>query len=270
MNIRLTRNKCWQREMREKKEKEELEKVGNWWESIDTSVENAIVKVVDYNTAKKVIEEYEWLGTMPSGAFLCVALYFGEHIAGVEVFTEIKAGGKFTLFNEKATCLARGCCVHWTPKWGSTYLISRALKILEEYYNGEPRFVIAYSDWEAGEIGTVYQASNWTYLGHTYKYEWRDPKGKRYDEKHHRNLAMREDSEYFKKHKKLRPEVPKRIREQMIADGWKRNKTCRGRYATVIGYKDKEKKRLLKILEENKVNYPKSHDVEEFRKEVKR
>lgn len=247
--------------MREKALEEDLKTKGAWWEDLDLSPQNAEVTEIDFQTAKDIITKYEWLGTMPAGAFLCVGLFFDGHIAGVEVFTESKPGGKYTLFKQPATCLARGCCVHWAPNWASSFLIARALKILNEYYKGEPRFVVAYSDWEAGEIGKVYQATNWFYLGHEYKYEWRDPKGKRYDEKHHRDLAKIRDKEYFKKHKKLRPEVPQQIKQELFEQGWKRKKTMRGRYATVIGNNGKKKRELIKMLKEKSKPYPKVHKL---------
>ena len=253
-----TRKKCHQKIIRDKKQEEEYLTKGEWWESIDTSPSNARVEIISYKEAKEVIIEYEWLGTMPAGAFLCVGLFFDNYLAGVEVFTIAKAGGLYTLWNEKAICLARGCCVHWCPKWGSSFLISRALKIMQEYYEGEPRYVLAYSDWEAGEIGTVYQATNWIYLGAHNKPEWRDPNGKRYDENHHRDKARTIDKD-FKLKRKLNPEIVQKIKQEMIDEGWTKNKTKRGRYATVIGYNGKKKKEMLKKLKDNAKPYPKTH-----------
>lgn len=196
---------------------------------------------------------------MPSAPLLSIGLYFDEHIAGVEVFTEIKGGGKkFTLWNEKAICLGRGCCVYWTPKWGSSFLISKSLKILEEYYKGEPRYVMAYSDWDAGEIGTVYQACNWIYIGHKNIPEWRSPEGRRYDFNHHRNLSRKKDKD-FKTKKKIKPEIVEQTKQELLLAGWTRGNTIRGCYVTVIGYNSKEKQRLQKLLLKHSKTYPKVH-----------
>ena len=54
--------------------------------------------------------------------------------------------------------LCRGACVHWAHPNSASFLISRACRLMSQ--KGFHIFV-AYSDAEAGEIGTVYQASNW-------------------------------------------------------------------------------------------------------------
>ena len=252
------RKKCWQREIRESF-------AAQWHidfdEDIDISKASAIVEQIDFNTCKRIILKYEWLGSMPAGAFLCAALKFKGRIAAVEVFTETKPGGKITLFNQPATLLARGCCVYWAPPFASSYLISQSLKIIEKHYKGVPRFIMAYSDWDAGELGTVYQASNWTYLGHKSKPEWRDPQGNRYDPAHHRDLAKSRDRE-FKKKKLLNPIIVQSIKEDLERHGWKMAKTSRGSYATVIGYKSPEKKSLIAELNKHAVPYPKSNIID--------
>ena len=60
--------------------------------------------------------------------------------------------------------LVRGACVHWAHPHSASYLINRSCKLLAK--EGKNIF-IAYSDVDAGEIGTVYQASNWFYCGMT-------------------------------------------------------------------------------------------------------
>jgi hypothetical protein len=60
-------------------------------------------------------------------------------------------------------CLARGACVHWGHPHAASFLISRACKLAHEQFGW--RIFYAYADPMAGEIGTVYQACNWLYLG---------------------------------------------------------------------------------------------------------
>ena len=60
--------------------------------------------------------------------------------------------------------LGRGACVHWAHPHSASKLISASLKEIEKRgFN----VVVAFSDPAAGEIGTVYQASNWLYCGMT-------------------------------------------------------------------------------------------------------
>lgn len=250
------RKKCYQKIMREKIE----EKEGCPVPSDRLLPLYAEVKEITYAEAKEVIVKYEWLGTMPAGAFLSVGLFIDGHLAGCEVFTNVKSGGYYTLFKEECTLLGRGCCVHWCPVWGSSYLIRRALKILEDKYKGVPRYVLAYSDWDAGEIGTVYQASNWIYLGARECAHWQSPDGQKYDIGRHRDSARTRDLEYYKKHKRINNPLAKVIKDEMIADGWKYGVTVkRGRYATVVGYSGKEKQRLMNKLNLRAKKYPKEH-----------
>jgi hypothetical protein len=65
----------------------------------------------------------------------------------------------------KAICLERGACVPDAPRNAASYLISRAVKIAAE--DREWRIFYAYADPQAGELGTVYQACNWLYIGDT-------------------------------------------------------------------------------------------------------
>ncbi len=254
----MPRKKCYQKIIREQEEAKEGLK---WWEDLDLSPQNAEVRIIDKDTAKDLILTHEWLGTCPPGAFFYVGLYICGKLAGAEVFTETKAGSHYSLWNEKATCLARGCCVFWAPKWASSFLISRALKLLAEHYGNEPRYVLAYSDHEAGEIGTVYQATNWIYIREKLKREWRNPEGKRHDHNRHRDVAKQRDPEYKIK-KRCNPEIVEQVKQEMLAEGWKQSKTWRGTYVTVIGKNGKEKKRLLKKLQEAALPYPKEHKYE--------
>lgn len=255
------RKKCYQKIVRENKESDDkyLEKF-EWIKNFNFTPKLAVVKGITNKEARDLILQYEWLGSMPAGAFFCVGLYFNNILSAVEVFTETRPGGKYNLFGYSCTCLARGCCAFWCPKWVSSFLIAKSLKMLEDYYNGVPRFIIAYSDWEAGEIGTVYQASNWVYLGHNKKQEWRDPSGKRRDKEHHRDIAKTKDKDYFNKYKKCNPKVVKATKEELLKNGWSRSSTMRGSYATVIGHRSKEKDKLLDILNKKSIPYPKEHD----------
>lgn len=255
----MGRKKCHQKIIRE-----QLESIEDCPIDLkDIMPDKAEVKEITYEEAKKVILKYEWLGTMPSGAFLSVGLFINNYLAGVEVFTNVMAGGKYTLLNEECTLLARGCCVHWCPKWGSSFLIKRALKILEDYYQGKPRYVIAFSDWEAGEIGTVYQASNWVYLGCQPYYHWLSPDGIKYDKSRHRQIAKMQDKNYYKINGCVNIELANKIKENMISNGWiYRFPIIRGRYATVIGFNGKEKKRLQNKLINKQKPYPKEHKQE--------
>ena len=132
------------------------------------SFDHATVKEIDRATAESIILKYEWLGTMGTTDYQ-FGLYFGEYLAGAICFGRTagtKTAGSICglEFAHTVKTLNRGACVHWAHPHSASFMISRACRLMSA--KGFHVFV-AYSDTEAGEIGTVYQASNWLYCGMT-------------------------------------------------------------------------------------------------------
>jgi hypothetical protein len=59
--------------------------------------------------------------------------------------------------------ISRGACISWSPKNLASALISFSMKWMVK--NTNYRVFTAYSDPEAKELGTIYQACNFNYLG---------------------------------------------------------------------------------------------------------
>jgi hypothetical protein len=131
----------------------------------DLSFCRSVVKEIDSRTASAIILEYEWLGSMPQAVKACYGIYWDGFLGGAIVLAE-KPGAnrpedKISIVPAEAHYLARGACVHWTPKNTASYLISRVFSKLI----GGNQTVLAYSDTMAGEVGTIYQALGWYYIG---------------------------------------------------------------------------------------------------------
>jgi len=164
---------CFQRQLRDMKDTGE--RVGLEGE----------VREIDFHTAQDFILEFEWLGTMGTTQFsyglfvddrltavACFGLTAGTH-ALVEPFGEER--------KNEGIVLVRGACAPWSHEHTSSYFIGKVMPLVRE--RGY-RFVIAYSDPEAGEIGTVYQATNWIFYGMTSPVTYLvRPDGKRVDPK---------------------------------------------------------------------------------------
>jgi len=157
--------KCHQRIVREQHAQEPdplLEEKMAFAQSFDS----ASVREITNAEAKTVIKKYEWLGNMGTTDY-SFGLFFGPHLAGVECFGR-RAGTKSaaSVCGEKyahmVKTLCRGACVHWAHPHSASFFIPRACRLMAE--KGFHIFA-AYSDVEAGEIGTVYQATNWLYCG---------------------------------------------------------------------------------------------------------
>tara|TARA_R110002051_G_scaffold301000_1_gene368583 strand:+ start:264 stop:1043 length:780 start_codon:yes stop_codon:yes gene_type:complete len=252
--------KAHQRIIRENKSTElSGDLFGNYWESIDLNISNSEVKAIDYQTAKKIILEYEWLGTMGTTQFH-YGLYFDGHLAGVTCFGYFQAmntnsgGHPYAPYvgsqhAKKGIQLSRGACVHWAHEHSGSKLISQSLKCMNE--KGY-KYAIAFSDPEAGEIGTLYQATNWYYLGFA--------KSKHYDVYRKTGQLYMNDRDFHKKHGFSGKEK---------LDAWVKDKPhlClrlrkpKGRYIFLMGNK-KDRKEMWKVLEHKVKPYPKRLEAE--------
>lgn len=131
-----------------------------------TSLASARVAPIPLARALRIIERYEWLGTTGR----CEAAYgliLGKTLLGVACFGKPPGTESLNVcgpdLRDRTICLERGACVHWAPKNAASFLISRAVRLARADHGWE--IFVAYADEQAGEIGTVYQASNWAYLG---------------------------------------------------------------------------------------------------------
>lgn len=132
-----------------------------------TTLDGCKVRKIEPGTAADIIRKYEWLGTLgkpvacyglidPDGEVIGVAS-FGRPV-GTNSAQFLGAE-----YEDKIILLERGACVHWAHPHAASFMITRACKQAAKDYGWKA--FIAYSDTTAGEIGTVYQASNWSYLG---------------------------------------------------------------------------------------------------------
>ena len=64
---------------------------------------------------------------------------------------------------DKEKLISRGACISWAPKNLGSWLIMSSIKYMVK--NTDFRVFSAYSDPEAKELGTIYQACNFIYLG---------------------------------------------------------------------------------------------------------
>jgi len=154
--------------------KKNIEKSENNIKNINLSVSNFTFKYIDSSDKimcakiKEFIEKYEWLGKLPNRpTHRFVALYNGEIGAAIIMSTPnsfSKILGDDTKDIEKL--ISRGANAYWTPKNISSALIMWSIKWMVN--NTVFRLFSAYSDTEAKEIGIIYQACNFIYLGQDY------------------------------------------------------------------------------------------------------
>jgi len=134
-------------------------------------LKNSEIQLIDRETAKKTIIEYEWLESMPFIVKYCFGLYFNINnkkiLGGVLVFSNDYADNTGVWdkygYTDKLLLLSRGVCLWWTPKNTASFFITKACKWIKN--NTKYRIITATIDPAAGEIGTIYQSLNWYYVG---------------------------------------------------------------------------------------------------------
>lgn len=244
-----TNEKAHQRIIRELKEKE--------YRSIAPTtcdISQAVCKKITRKEAEKIILEYEWLGTM-GRCMYCYGIYFNDILAGAVCFgngASITAGDMFGKHNaDKAICLERGACTWWAHPHSASKLISYAVNDMAK--TTKYRIFYAYSDDSAGEIGTVYQACNWLYLGRSASGGSQNklvtPDGVLRDSRHIISYAKKYTEE----------EIPNRTiaRQILLDNGWTNKKTKpKCKYVIVKGSKS-EVRKIMKDLCKPTYPYPK-------------
>ena len=178
---------CWQYDIRLNNLNDDLILAGL---SLD---ETKILKISDFifqkeekkdcfSEVKSFIERHEWLGKIslyPTHIF--TARYKGI-LAGViimdlpTVFSKMLEGVNIPVLLDDGTLetkniktrrierlISRGACISWSPKNLGSSLIMFAIKWMVK--NTRFRLFVCYADVEAKELGTIYQACNFYYLG---------------------------------------------------------------------------------------------------------
>lgn len=150
---------------------------GEWWKDIDIDLKKAEVREITRSQCEPIILEYEWLRCMPAVTWHCFGLYFeGKYCGGVVCYgpeysenlgklTREKGGKRADWskygYEGKMILLSRGACVHWSHPHSASFLIRKSMKMLPTKYE----VITCTTDHAAGEIGTIYQACGFHYVG---------------------------------------------------------------------------------------------------------
>lgn len=169
-----TQSHCWQYEIRRQNLAEDLK------ESALTLADSQALRLDDFDftfipkedkegcrEVKQFIERHEWLGKMPIWAThrFTARLKKNGTLAGVIVMATPNTFSNLLgrENKDKEKLIARGASISWAPKNMGSWLIMNSVRWMVS--NTEFRYFTAYSDPEAKELGTIYQACNFIYLG---------------------------------------------------------------------------------------------------------
>ena len=130
-----------------------------------------------FHKAKKFIERHEWLGTLSNYPTHLFTATYKDILCGV-VFHDMPVAfsnilGKETKKLERL--ISRGACISFSPKCLGSALVMYSIRWSVK--NTQYRVFTAYSDPEAKELGTIYQACNFLYLGNKFgaKVQYKSP-----------------------------------------------------------------------------------------------
>lgn len=161
---------CWQYDIRLNNREIDLKEAGLTEDDVkDLKVGDFVLafeeKADVWQEAKEFILRHEWLGKMslyPTHIF--TARYKGI-LAGVVIIDMPNAFSKLLGENTRKIerLISRGACISWSPKNLASSLVSYSMKWMVK--NTRFRLFVAYSDVEAKELGTIYQACNFYYIG---------------------------------------------------------------------------------------------------------
>ena len=191
--------KCHQRQIRD-------DRMALQPRTVQTSLDGCVVGRITFEEARTVIMEYEWLGTMPTAGLAFYGLFDADdEIIGVVCFGRGSGSNAAALcgddYRDQAICLERGACVHWAHPHAASFMIPKACKQAAQDFGW--KIFYGYSDHEAGEIGTIYQACNWIFIGqgagrsgYSYRYVYIDPVGEEYNSRRWRKFKTKQGIEW--------------------------------------------------------------------------
>jgi len=166
------KTQCWQYDIRVKNLEDDLLQCGftkEYTEKLsvsDFSFSN-ITNKKEQQKLKEFIERHEWLGNLSQYTTHWFACYHKNVIGGVILFNMPNAFSKTLGENTKniERLISRGACISWSPKNLASCFLMWCIKWMVN--NTQYRLFTAYSDPTAKELGTIYQACNFYYMGQT-------------------------------------------------------------------------------------------------------
>jgi hypothetical protein len=165
-----TQEHCWQYDIRINNLQKDMELSGLPTTEIEkVRVSDIQIKnITDKSVHKDMIafiQKHEWLGNISQYPTHWFCAYYKGLIVGVLILNQPNAFSKLLGEDtpELERLISRGACISWSPKCLASFMIMWSIKWMVK--NTKYRLFTAYSDPTAFELGTVYQASNFYYLG---------------------------------------------------------------------------------------------------------
>lgn len=132
---------------------------------------NFDVRAIPFPACRAFVEEHHYARGMHNGPTACFGLFSGARLMGVCAFaTPISENVRASVFGPeergRVTELHRLCLLDEAPHSSESYFVARCLEAVKD---ARPDLwaIVSFADTGAGHVGTVYQASNAFYTGHS-------------------------------------------------------------------------------------------------------
>ena len=278
---------CWQYDIRLNNLEQDLFNFGIKKE------EASLIKVSDFDFGyvaseeknkcaeiKQFIERHEWLGKMPMSITHRFTARWQGVLVGVIVMATPNAFSNLlgVEYKNKEKLIARGACISWSPINTASWLLMQSVKWMVKHTDF--RIFTAYSDPEAKELGTIYQACNFYYLGQRFgsTKQYLDPDNPKrgwfgdvgFNDRsqivrYAKQLGIEWQKEWYKfvgtrnQYRKVDWQaIPDETQKILKDERSEHKKRCKSRisakkhkYAYILGKNKKETKRLKKIFVKN-------------------
>jgi hypothetical protein len=168
--IDYTEDHCWQYDIRKNNMLEDIKNSGLSQEEIDSlRVSDFEFRVVTDKAKQRdminFITRHEWLGNISQFPTHWFGMYYKDILSGVIIMNMPNAFSKVIGEETKEVerLVSRGACISWSPKNLASAFLMKSVNWMVN--NTQYRVFSAYSDPTAKELGSIYQACNWFYIG---------------------------------------------------------------------------------------------------------
>ena len=161
---------CWQYDIRLTNLKQDILESGYTREHLlSLNVDDFDFKIItdkkERTNLSNFIKRHEFLVNLSQFTTHWFACYYNEILAGVILMNMPNAFSKLLGENtpKLERLISRGACISWSPKNLASSFLMWCINWM--IHNTQYRLFTAYSDPSAKELGTIYQACNFYYLG---------------------------------------------------------------------------------------------------------
>ncbi len=129
------------------------------------------VKLIDPSESRSFVERWHYSKNATGGTYLySFGLFHQGFLIGACLYGPVamrNVAQKYVEQEKDLIELRRLCCIDKTPKNTESYFVGKTIRWLKK--NSKLKKIISYADPHYGHEGTIYKASNFTYLGLTGK-----------------------------------------------------------------------------------------------------